>query len=79
MVEDLVPDDARHFEALLACDRVDDHVAVDTDEVLRIKNAVLILVGVVMLALFTCQGHRNTTPAQRGIARCNRSCSIAQS
>jgi hypothetical protein len=43
VVEDLVADDACHFEALLAGDRVDDQVAVDADEVLRVKNAVLIL------------------------------------
>ena len=45
MVEDLVADDACHFEALLAGDRVDNHIAVDADEVLRVKNAVLILQG----------------------------------
>jgi hypothetical protein len=43
VVEDLVADDARHFEALLAGDRVDDYVAVDADKVLRIKDAILIL------------------------------------
>jgi hypothetical protein len=43
MVEDLVADDARHFEALLAGDRVDDHVAMDADEVFRVEDAVLIL------------------------------------
>jgi hypothetical protein len=43
VVEDLVADDARHFEALLAGDRVDDHVAVDADEVFRVEDAVLVL------------------------------------
>jgi hypothetical protein len=55
VVEDLIPDDARHLETLLACDRVDDHVAVDTDEVLGVKNAVLILVKATILAVFTYQ------------------------
>jgi hypothetical protein len=43
VVEDLIADDAGHFEALLAGDRVDNHVAVDTNEVLRVENTVLIL------------------------------------
>jgi hypothetical protein len=43
MVQDLVADDARHFEALLAGDGVDNHVAMDADEVLRIEDAVFIL------------------------------------
>ena len=43
MVQDLISDDAHHLEALLAADRVDDHVAVDTNEVLRVENAVFIL------------------------------------
>lgn len=38
VVENLVTDDARHLEALLASDRVDNHVAMDTDKVLRVKN-----------------------------------------
>jgi hypothetical protein len=37
VVQDLVPDDAHHLEALLAADRVDDHVAVDADKVLRVE------------------------------------------
>jgi hypothetical protein len=45
VVEDLVADDARHFEALLAGDRVDNYIAVDADEVLRIEDAVLILLS----------------------------------
>jgi hypothetical protein len=45
VVQDLVSDDAHHFEALLAADGVDDHVAVDADEVLGVENAVLVLAG----------------------------------
>jgi hypothetical protein len=45
VVKDLVPDDADHLEALLAADRVDDHVAVDSDEVLGVEDAVLVLAG----------------------------------
>lgn len=45
MVQDLIPDDAHHLEALLAADRVDDHVAVDANEVLGVKDAVFILAG----------------------------------
>ena len=43
VVQDLVADDPRHLEALLRGHRVDDQVAMDADEVLRVKNAVLIL------------------------------------
>lgn len=45
MVQDLIANDAHHFEALLAADRVDDHVAVDADEVLAVEDAVLVLAG----------------------------------
>jgi hypothetical protein len=43
VVEDLVADDSRHFEALLAGDRVDDHVAMDADEVFGVEDAILVL------------------------------------
>ena len=43
VVEDLVADDAGHFEALLGSDRVDYHVAMDADEELRVEDAVFIL------------------------------------
>jgi hypothetical protein len=43
VVQDLVADDPGHLEALLAGDRVHDHVAVDADEVLGVENAVFIL------------------------------------
>jgi hypothetical protein len=45
VVQDLVPNDAHHLKALLAADRVDDHVAVDSDKVLRVEDAVLVLAG----------------------------------
>lgn len=43
MIENLISDDARHLEALLACNRVDNHVTVDANKVLRIEDAVFIL------------------------------------
>lgn len=57
MVEDLVADDGDHLKGLSGGDRVDDHVAMDTDEVLRVEDAVLVLarrvddLGHVVLAL----------------------------
>jgi len=45
VVKDLVPNDAHHLKALLAADRVDDHVAVDADKVLGVQDAVLVLAG----------------------------------
>lgn len=45
VVQDLVSDDAHHLETLLAADRVDDHVAVDANEVLGVENAVFVLAG----------------------------------
>ena len=52
VVEDLITNDARHLEALLAGDRVDNHVAMDTNKVLGVKNAVLILEKAFMSAVF---------------------------
>lgn len=43
VVENLVSNDAGHLERLLGRDRVNDHIAMDADEVLRVQNAVLIL------------------------------------
>lgn len=43
MVEDLITDDTRHFEALLARDRVDNHVAMDANKVFRVEDTILIL------------------------------------
>ena len=45
MVEDLVPQDADHLEGLPRSDGVDEHVAMDTDEVLRIQDAIFVLEG----------------------------------
>lgn len=45
MVQDLISNNAHHLEALLAADRVDDHVAVDANEVLGVEDAVFILAG----------------------------------
>lgn len=45
VVQDLVPNDAHHLKALLAANRVDDHVAVDADKVLGVEDAVLVLAG----------------------------------
>jgi hypothetical protein len=46
VVQDLIANDARHLEALLAGNGVDNHVAVDANEVLRVEDAVLILQNV---------------------------------
>jgi hypothetical protein len=43
VVEDLITDDARHFKALLASNRVDNHVAMNANKVLRVKDTILIL------------------------------------
>jgi len=43
MIENLVTNDACHFKALLAGDGVDYHVAMYTDKMLRVEDAVLIL------------------------------------
>lgn len=57
MVEDLVTDDGYHLKGLSGGDRVDDHVAMDADEMLRVEDAVFILasrvddLGHVVLAL----------------------------
>jgi hypothetical protein len=45
VVQDLVTDDACHFVALFAGDRVDNDVAMNTNEMFRIEDAVLILEG----------------------------------
>lgn len=45
VVQDLVANDAGHFEALLAGHRVHNHVAMDANEVFRVEYAVLILNG----------------------------------
>ena len=43
MVEDLVPQDADHLKGLPRGDGVDEHVAMDADEVLGIEDAVFVL------------------------------------
>jgi len=45
VVQDLVADDLDHLKRLLRRDAVDEHVAVDADEVLRVEDAVLVLPG----------------------------------
>ena len=45
MVQDLIPNDAHHLEALLAADRVHNHVPMNADKVFRIENRVFILAG----------------------------------
>lgn len=45
VIQNLVPNDAHHLETLLAAHRVDNHVAMDADEVFRVENAVLVLAG----------------------------------
>lgn len=45
MVQNLVPDHLDHLERGQRRDAVDQHVAVDADEVLRVEDAVLILAG----------------------------------
>jgi hypothetical protein len=45
MVQDLISDDAHHLEALLAADRIDNHIAMNTNKVLGVEDAVLVLAG----------------------------------
>lgn len=45
MVEDFVTQDADHVEGLLGSDRVDEHIAMNADEMLGVKDAVFILEG----------------------------------
>ena len=44
MVENLIPNDPDHVEGLLGGNRVDEDVAMNTDEMLRVQDAILILV-----------------------------------
>lgn len=58
VVQNLIPDDSDHLKALLASDAVDDHVAVDANEVLAVQNRVFILLcfpisGVLTARLFS--------------------------
>lgn len=43
VIENLVSNYADHLEGLLGGDRVDQHVAMNADEVLRVEDTVLIL------------------------------------
>jgi hypothetical protein len=43
VVEDLIADDACHFEALFVRYRVDDQVPMDADKMLRVEDAILVL------------------------------------
>ena len=43
MIEDLIPNDPDHLKRLLRCERVDQHVSMDADEVFRVEDAVLVL------------------------------------
>lgn len=43
MIEDLVTQDPDHVKGLLGSDRVDEHVPMNANEVLRIQDAVFIL------------------------------------
>ena len=45
MVQDLIPNNAHHLEALLAADRIHNHISMNTDKVLRVEDAVLVLAG----------------------------------
>ena len=43
VIQNLVANDADHFEALLASDTVNDHVTMNADEVFAIQDSVLVL------------------------------------
>ena len=45
MIEDLIPDNADHLEALLASYAVDNHIPVDADEVFGVEYCVFVLSG----------------------------------
>jgi hypothetical protein len=77
VVEDLITYDTRHLEALLACNRVDNHVAMDTNEVLGVKNAVLILERAFMSAMFV-RSHKRESSIPQGNAVCTRDRRTAQ-
>ena len=44
MTKDLVSDDADHVERRAGIDRVDDHVAMYADKMLRVEHAVFVLI-----------------------------------
>lgn len=45
MIEDFISDDPHHLKALLARDRIDNHVAMYSNKVLIVENRVFILAG----------------------------------
>lgn len=45
VIQDLIPNNAHHLEALLAADRIHNHIAMNSDEVLGVEDAVLVLAG----------------------------------
>lgn len=47
VVENLVPDDADHLKALLASNAVDNHVAMDANEVFTVQDCVFVLSTVI--------------------------------
>lgn len=44
VIENLIANDTRHLKALLASDRVHNHVSMNADKVLRVEDTVFILV-----------------------------------
>jgi hypothetical protein len=40
VIQDLIANDARHLEALLGSDRVDNHVAMNANKVLRVEYTI---------------------------------------
>ena len=50
VVENLLADDAYHLKGLLARYRVDDHVSMDADEVLRVEYRVFVLHHIVNIS-----------------------------
>ena len=43
MIQNLVADDSHHLKALLAADAVDNHVSMNTDEVLAVQDGIFVL------------------------------------
>lgn len=72
VVQNLVADNARHLKALLACDRVDDHVAMNANEVFRVQDAILILVHSIRVSRVLVNS------LSRSILMCNNALSIGR-
>ena len=43
MIQDLIPDNPTHLKTLLACNRVNNHIAVYANKVLAVEYSILIL------------------------------------